>query len=124
MSTQVILPRLMQVGAEAAAQLPEVLASLGCNRPLIITDPMMVKLGYVDQIRQLLEQQQFPVDVFADTVPEPTVSSIQAGVERVRQASSIVWSPLAEAARSIAPKPLAFSAAMVARCGTTASHVR
>lgn len=85
MSTQVILPRLMQVGAEAAAQLPEVLASLGCNRPLIITDPMMVKLGYVDQIRQLLEQQQFPVEVFADTVPEPTVSSIQAGVDRVRQ---------------------------------------
>ncbi len=83
MSTQIILPRIMQLGAGASEQIPTVLASLGCTRPLIITDTMMVKLGYADTIQQCLAKQNLTADVFDDTVPEPTVSSIQAGVEKV-----------------------------------------
>ncbi|MEJ2418681.1 MAG: iron-containing alcohol dehydrogenase [Exilibacterium sp.] len=83
MSTQIILPRIMQLGAGASEQIPAVLASLGCTRPLIITDTMMVKLGYADTIQQCLAKQNLTADVFDDTVPEPTVSSIQAGVEKV-----------------------------------------
>ncbi|MEJ2045123.1 MAG: iron-containing alcohol dehydrogenase [Reinekea sp.] len=84
MSTQIILPRIMQLGAGASAQIPAVLASLDCTRPLIITDKMMVKLGYADTIQQCLAEQNLMADVFDDTVPEPTVGSIQAGVEKVR----------------------------------------
>ncbi len=84
MSTQVILPRIMQVGAGASQEIPSVLASLGCQRPLIITDKMMVELGYAGRIQECLSGQQIAVDVFDDTVPEPTVSSIQAGVEKAR----------------------------------------
>ncbi|MDC0661444.1 iron-containing alcohol dehydrogenase [Marinobacter sp. SS21] len=85
MSTQVILPRVMQVGEGASEQVPTVLASLGCSRPLIITDKMMVQLGYVERIQQCLAQHSLTADVFDDTVPEPTVSSIQSGVARVRE---------------------------------------
>ncbi len=85
MSTQVILPRVMQVGEGASEQVATVLASLGCSRPLIITDKMMVQLGYVDRIQQSLAQHSLTADVFDDTVPEPTVSSIQSGVARVRE---------------------------------------
>ncbi|WP_148863874.1 iron-containing alcohol dehydrogenase [Marinobacter fonticola] len=84
MSTQAILPRILQVGEGASAQVPAVLASLGCTRPLIITDKMMVDLGYVGDIQRCLREQQLTADVFDDTVPEPTVGSIKAGVERVR----------------------------------------
>ena len=84
MSIQVILPRIMQVGAGASQEIPNVLASLGCQRPLIITDKMMVQLGYAGRIQESLSGQQIAADVFDDTVPEPTVSSIQAGVEKAR----------------------------------------
>ncbi|WP_298718426.1 iron-containing alcohol dehydrogenase [uncultured Oceanisphaera sp.] len=84
MSNQIILPRIMQVGAGASNEVPTVLASLGCKRPLIITDKMMVELGYAGRIQECLSRHQIASDVFADTVPEPTVSSIQAGVDRVR----------------------------------------
>ncbi|MCK2148091.1 iron-containing alcohol dehydrogenase [Marinobacter alexandrii] len=84
MSTQAILPRILQVGEGASAQVPAILASLGCTRPLIITDKMMVELGYVGDIQRCLAEQQLKADVFDDTVPEPTVSSIEAGVDKVR----------------------------------------
>ena len=84
MTTQVILPRIMQVGEDASLEIPAILASLGCSRPLIITDRMMVELGYAGKIQTCLADKSVIADVFDDTVPEPTVSSIQAGVETVR----------------------------------------
>jgi alcohol dehydrogenase class IV len=85
MSTQVILPRIMQVGEDASLQIPSILVSLGCNRPLIITDKMMVQLGYASRIQECLGSHDIGADVFDDTVPEPTVKSIQAGVEKARE---------------------------------------
>ncbi|CUB04493.1 iron-containing alcohol dehydrogenase [Marinomonas fungiae] len=84
MSNQIILPRIMQVGENASLEIPTILGSLGCTRPLIITDKMMVELGYARQVQSCLEEHQITSEVFDNTVPEPTVSSIQAGVEAVR----------------------------------------
>jgi len=84
MSNQIVLPRILQVGAKASEAIPDVLASLGCHRPLIITDKMMVQLGYAGRIQDVLASKGLSADVFADTVPEPTVDSIRAGVEHAR----------------------------------------
>jgi len=84
MSTQVILPRIMQVGENASLEIARVLVSLGCNRPLIITDKVMVQLGYARRIQVSLGAHNIHAHVFDDTVPEPTVKSIQAGVEKAR----------------------------------------
>lgn len=85
MSTQVILPRIMQVGENTIFEIPNILVSLGCSRPLIITDKMMVQLGYAARIRVSLGSKNIDAHIFDDTVPEPTVKSIQAGVERARE---------------------------------------
>ncbi|WP_369959953.1 iron-containing alcohol dehydrogenase [Pseudomonas benzenivorans] len=84
MSTQVILPRILQIGENASQDIPVVMANLGCKRPLIITDKMMVKLGYAAAIQQRLEAHDIQAEVFDETVPEPTVASIQAGVAKAR----------------------------------------
>jgi len=84
MSSQIILPRILQVGAGASSAIASVVQSLHCERPLIITDKMMVKLGYAQTLQNYLNEAQMSVDVFDDTVPEPTVASIQAGVSKVR----------------------------------------
>ncbi|MDX1370613.1 iron-containing alcohol dehydrogenase [Pseudomonas sp.] len=84
MSTQVILPRIMQIGENASQDIPVVMTNLGCTRPLIITDKMMVKLGYAAAIQARLAAHDIQADVFDDTVPEPTVASIQAGVAKAR----------------------------------------
>lgn len=84
MSNRIILPRLMEVGAGASRKAPEVLAALGCSNPLIISDPMMVKLGYVDNLQAALSEAGVASDLFADTLPEPTEASILAGVDKVK----------------------------------------
>jgi len=84
MSVQAILPRLMEIGAGASNKLPEVLSALGCRRPLLVTDKMMVRLGYAERILQTLNERDIACAVFDDTVPEPTAASILAGVARVR----------------------------------------
>lgn len=84
MTNRIVLPRIMQTGAGASKDIPQILATLGCNRPLIITDKMMVELGYVRRIEDVLASASILSDVFSDTVPEPTSASITAGVDRVR----------------------------------------
>ncbi|WP_434456157.1 iron-containing alcohol dehydrogenase [Stutzerimonas urumqiensis] len=84
MSNQVVLPRILEVGAGASQKLPAILAALGCQRPLIVTDTMMVKLGYAGRLQDGLAGAGIGSDLFDDTVPEPTAASIQAGVDKVR----------------------------------------
>ena len=83
-SHTIVLPRIMEIGHEACQKLPEVLRSLAATKPLIITDKVMVQLGYVDKIQTLLAAVGITADVFDDTVPEPTDSSITAGVARIQ----------------------------------------
>jgi len=85
MPHQILLPRILEIGADASLQLPEVLASLACMRPLIVTDKMMVQLGYVDKLLDVLQQANILADVFDDTEPEPTAASINDGVQQVRE---------------------------------------
>ena len=84
MSHSILLPRIMEIGRGACEKLPTILKGLGIKNPLIITDHMMVQLGYVEQIQTILSRENITAEVFADTVPEPTESSIEAGVALVK----------------------------------------
>ena len=84
MSNRIILPRLLDVGAGASRKTPDILAALGCRRPLIVTDPMMVELGYVDRLVDCLQDAGIDSDRFAETQPEPTEAAILAGVEKLK----------------------------------------
>ena len=84
-NSQIGLPRILQVGAGASTEVGNVLKSLGCTKPLIVTDKTMVQLGYVKRVQAQLSSSGIDVDVYADTVPEPTEASILAGVEKIQQ---------------------------------------
>ncbi|WP_287814821.1 iron-containing alcohol dehydrogenase, partial [Pseudomonas sp.] len=85
MATPVILPRLMSIGENACDEIPSILASLHLRRPLIVTDRMMVQLRYATRIVDTLASAGIEADVFDDTVPEPTVASISAGVKYAKK---------------------------------------
>jgi len=84
MSHQINLPRIMEIGKNARSKLPLILNSLGAKKPLIITDKMMVSLGYIAQIQEILKAELIDSDYFDETIPEPTSSSIEAGVDHVK----------------------------------------
>jgi alcohol dehydrogenase class IV len=84
-SNQIIIPSIMEIGAKASQEVGKIMKSMGYKKPLIITDSMMVKLGYVSKIIENLKIASIVAEVFEDTIPEPTVKSIQAGVKRVKE---------------------------------------
>ena len=84
MSNQIIIPSIMQIGAKASQEVGVILNSLNYKKPLIITDNMMVKLGYAVKIQEILKVDNINADILEDTIPEPTVASIQAGVNKVK----------------------------------------
>lgn len=81
MSSSIYLPKILRIGAGASAQLVEVLAELGVQRPLLVTDPFMQQCGYVERITSLLTSASIAHGVFAGCVPDPTTDSIAAGVD-------------------------------------------
>lgn len=84
MSHSINLPRIMEIGKNSRSKLPDILKSLGAKNPLIITDKMMVSLGYIEKIQQLLKEANIHADYFDETIPEPTSCSIAAGVQHVK----------------------------------------
>ncbi|MDE0763681.1 MAG: iron-containing alcohol dehydrogenase [Porticoccaceae bacterium] len=84
MSTQIILPRILEIGAGASRKIGSMVKDMNCQRPLIVTDKIMLQLGYVERVQDDLRAMNIDSDVFDDTVPEPTTRSIEAGVELVK----------------------------------------
>lgn len=77
MSFSVAFPRLMRVGAGASLLLPEVLAQLGLSRPFLMSDDYLVQTGRVQPLMDALAGAGMPGRLFADTMPEPDVPSIE-----------------------------------------------
>ncbi len=80
MIANIVSPRLMLVGGGAVAQTAEALKKFGLSRPLVVTDPYMVRSGLVRRCLDPLEAAGIRAEVFSDTVPEPTDTVIEAGV--------------------------------------------
>ncbi|ADU30238.1 bifunctional acetaldehyde-CoA/alcohol dehydrogenase [Evansella cellulosilytica] len=57
------------------------------SRVLIITDPIMVKMGYVDKIAYYLNKRQDKVQyqVFSDVEPDPSIETVMAGAEMMHK---------------------------------------
>lgn len=52
------------------------------SRVLIITDPVMIKLGYAERVEYYLRKRQNPVaiEIFSDVEPDPSVETVNRGV--------------------------------------------
>jgi len=84
MSSTIALPKIMEVGAHAIEKLASVLNTLECHKPCIITDKMMMQLGYVERLKKQLEPSKIKAGLFDDCMPEPTDESLDEAVELVR----------------------------------------
>lgn len=79
MALNIFAPRTILVGGGTVSRVAEVLASHGLSRPLVVTDPWMVSSGTVERALAPLRAAGLAPAVFADTVPDPTDTVIEAG---------------------------------------------
>lgn len=87
MTYSLTMPRIIKVGGEVSQQLAELLSSLGLTKPLIVTDRFLQENGHLERLAAPLRRAGIEFGVFAETVPEPTVESINTGLDFVRAGS-------------------------------------
>src|SRR5437660_10506280 len=78
-------PRLMAIGGGALGELPGILQRLGLARPLVVTDPFLVRSGHLDRVTKVLDAATIPWQVFSDTVADPTTAVVEAGTRRLAE---------------------------------------
>ncbi len=80
MSFAIVLPRIIQFGGGSVAGIAELLGKFGLSRPLVVTDPVMVRTGLLRRCTDPLTAAGIAFAVFSDTIPEPTDVVVEAGV--------------------------------------------
>jgi len=83
----VTLPQTLAFGAKASVGLPTVLTQLGLKKPLIVTDSFVAGSGMLTPILDALDAAGFSHQVFSKCVPDPTTSSVGAGLAAWRSAA-------------------------------------
>lgn len=84
MSYNVTLPRHSKIGAGAVQQLGELCLQVGIRRPVLVTDRYLTDAGQTDRLMAILRAAGCEPAAFSETVPDPTSSSLVAGLEAVR----------------------------------------
>src|SRR5580658_3962368 len=74
-------PTVIRFGAGAIGELPGHLAANGLSRPLLVTDPMVARLGFFGDIRKALEAKGLSVEVFSDIHKNPVKTDVLKGGE-------------------------------------------
>ncbi|WP_241965062.1 lactaldehyde reductase [Microbacterium telephonicum] len=68
-------------GGGSITVIPDEIARRGYTKALVVTDPGLLTAGTVDNVTALLDAAQFPYEVYAEVVPNPTIENVQRGVE-------------------------------------------
>ncbi|MEH6549599.1 MAG: iron-containing alcohol dehydrogenase [Pseudomonadales bacterium] len=85
MSADILVPGIMRIGAGASLCLPDVLSELGLRKPLIITGPVVIRLGYLERVTSTLDAAGFQYGVFSDVPEEPSTETIDASLTVFKQ---------------------------------------
>ncbi|MFZ1992454.1 MAG: iron-containing alcohol dehydrogenase [Alphaproteobacteria bacterium] len=85
MIASISLPRLMRVGAGASKELASVLQQLGLKSPMIVTDKFLSSSGKAQALVEPLKAAGITARVFADSIPDPTIASVNAGLAFLRE---------------------------------------
>ena len=80
MVAKIAVPRILRIGSGAFAETRDVLQILGLRNPLIVIDPFLRRLGFARMLSESLSPLGRP-RIFSETVPDPTVSVVNSGVQ-------------------------------------------
>ena len=79
MVASITMPRLLYIGGGAVGEVAAVVSRLGAKRPLIVTDGFMASSGVLAKVTDRLDRANIAWEAFADTVPDPTDTVVEAG---------------------------------------------
>lgn len=84
MINRILTPRELLIGGGSLKFLPELLARLGVNKPLLVVDPTILRLGLADSAIAALEAVGTAAVVFSQVVEDPTDLSVLDAVNLLK----------------------------------------
>ncbi len=73
-------PTAIRFGANRIRELPDVCRSIGMQRPLLVTDPLIAQLPMIGQTVKACEQAGMSCAVYANAQPNPVADNVMYGV--------------------------------------------
>lgn len=80
MAQRFILNEVSYFGAGARKELPEVLNRMGLTKALVCTDKGLIKVGTAQKVTEVLDEVNFPYEIYSEIKPNPTVTNVKQGV--------------------------------------------
>src|SRR5262245_814148 len=74
-----VIPTVMHHGPGAVAELPRIVQELGLRRPMIVTEPGIVRAGWLERVTQLLDAARQDYAVWSEVVSNPPVAFVDRG---------------------------------------------
>ncbi len=88
MATRIILNETSYHGAGAVGAIVSELAARGLKRPMVFSDPDLVKFGVVKKVTGLLDKAKVKYTLFTDIKANPTIENVKNGVKAAKKAKA------------------------------------
>ena len=88
MVNRFILNEVSYFGPGARKELPGVVARLGFNKALVVTDKGLMKFGVAKMVLDVLDEAGIPYAVFDEVKPNPTVTNVKQGIAAFKEAGA------------------------------------
>lgn len=85
---RIILNETSYHGAGAVKEIITELASRGLKKPIVFSDPDLVKFGVTKKVTDLLDGAKVPYVLYTDIKPNPTIENVKNGVKAFKKAKA------------------------------------
>ena len=82
MIAEIKIPPILKIGGGSFATVAALLPRLRSKRPLIVTDPFLMKTQLAERLATQIRDAGLSCEIFHETVPDPTTAVVDAGVRR------------------------------------------
>jgi alcohol dehydrogenase class IV len=80
MMAEIKIPPILKIGGGSLAGVAGILLRLGCRRPLMVTDPFLMKTQLAETLATQIRDVGLSCEIFHETVSDPTTEVVDAGV--------------------------------------------
>ena len=88
MVNRIILNETSYHGAGAVKSIVAELAARGLSRPVVFSDPDLVKFGVTAKVTKLLDRAKVAYTLYTDIRPNPTIENVKNGVRAAKRAKA------------------------------------
>ncbi len=85
---RIILNETSYHGAGAITAITAELAARGLKKPIVFSDPDLIKFGVTTKVTDLLKKAKIPFEVYSDIKPNPTIENVKNGVKAFKKAKA------------------------------------